>query len=123
MLIQQMNYISVQIIVIQRCDLMDKITIPNPEDGLSDSQRDMLLVGMGNGINHLCLSVDRINGDVEGIKKEIYGEEEYQGVKSTAEEAKRESYKNSRWITWLVRILVISGALTGIYGIPQVVGG
>jgi hypothetical protein len=100
-----------------------EIDVPNPEKGLSEKQRDRLRVDMANGINHLVVSVDTMNGKVKGLTKEIYGEDDYQGTKACAEEAKREAYKNTKFLTWLTRILILSGILGGTVGITQLIGG
>jgi hypothetical protein len=100
-----------------------EIDVPNPENGLSEKQRDRLTVDMASGINYLGESMKYINGKVTKHEKEIYGEEDYQGTKACAEEAKREAYKNTKFLTWLTRILILSGILGGTVGVTQLIGG
>jgi hypothetical protein len=95
----------------------EKIKIPNYRDGLSDLQRDRLQVDMANGINTLCDCVKESNGKTMHLYSEIYGNEDYEGLKSM-------THSNSRLINWLVKALIVAGILGGAgIGIASSVGG
>ncbi len=94
-----------------------EIKVPNPEKGLSEKQRDRLNVDMANVINYLGTSMKAINGKVNRHDKEIYGDEDSEGMKSKV-------YGNSRLINIITKILITAGILGGTgFGIIQTVGG
>ena len=97
--------------------MSDKITIPNLKNGLSDNQRDRLQVDMAQGINRLDVHVEKLNGRISHLYSEIYGNEEFEGLKSM-------THSNSRLINWIVKALITTGiVIGGGVGIAMNVGG
>ena len=87
-----------------------RIKIPNAEHGLTNKQRDMLQVQMADGINNIGDKVCRLD-------REMYGDRDYPGLKALV-------HSNTKWVTWLIRALILAGIIggTGI-GLTTVVGG
>lgn len=93
------------------------IRVPNSPTGLTDKQRDRLRIDMAHGINYLGESVKEINGKVQSHNIEIYGDKEYEGLKSM-------THSNSKLIGWIVKILITLGIVGGAgLGIANSIGG
>lgn len=94
-----------------------EIDVPNPERGLSDKQRDRLRIDMADGINYLGISMKSLNGKINRHEREIYGDKNYEGLKSM-------THSNSRLINWIVKALITVGVVGGMgFGILTVTGG
>jgi hypothetical protein len=94
-----------------------EIEVPNMEGGLTEKQRDMLRVQVADRLNYVGETVAEINGEVQRLDKEIYGDGESEGLKSKV-------FSNSRWVNIIVKSLIIAGigGLLG-WGTISAVGG
>lgn len=100
-----------------------EIKIPDPgETGLSEPQRDKLLIEMAGGVNFLGGVVRGHCKTIEEHVKEIYGHKSYAGIKADVGANKERSILNRKRIWYIITVLIASGVAVGV-AVPRVMGG
>lgn len=99
-----------------------KLPDPGPE-GLSQAQRDKVIVEIGGGINYFGAELCDVKKIQDEHKKEIYGHKGYPGMKGEIQGNRERSITNKKRIWYIITLLIGAGIGVGVTVGPMFMGG
>ena len=93
----------------------NKIKIPDVgESGLSKPQTDKILTEMAGGMNYMGATINEHCKTIEKHVNELYGSENYPGIKADVYANKERSIINRKRIWYIFGVLIASGLGAGL---------